>query len=143
MNEFDQFVKHELKIKNYVRYTDDFIIIHENLQYLKALLAPIRKYLSEKLKIELHPQKVTLRRYLHGVDFVGYVMLPYHIRPRTKTKKRMMRKLRIRTQEFRRGEISELSLAASLRSYLGVLSHADAYHLRKVVKDTFWFWLVE
>ncbi len=63
MNEFDQFIKHTLKVKHYARYTDDFVIVSGNCDYLKQLLIPIRLFLKEKLKLELHPNKVTIRKY--------------------------------------------------------------------------------
>jgi len=143
MNEFDQFVKHELKVKNYARYTDDFVIISDDVEYLQKILPPIRTFLEEKLLLELHPRKVEIRRCTRGIDFLGYVVLPYHTVVRTKTKKRMMRKLREQVTRFKNGRISEATLKGSLRSYLGVLSHADAHGLAQEVESLFWYWVKE
>lgn len=143
MNEFDHFIKHKLKVKKYVRYTDDFIIIDENPHYLRTLLLPIRLFLNNKLRLDLHPKKVTLRKYLRGIDFLGYVALPHHRVLRTKTRRRMFRRLKDRVRAYKRGEVHEVSLFASLCSYLGILSHANAYQLTKVMKNRFWFWLKE
>src|SRR5579859_5123331 len=63
MNEFDQFVKHKLKIKHYVRYTDDFIVVSNSLNYLKALLPKMREFLANNLTLELHPNKINVRKY--------------------------------------------------------------------------------
>ena len=60
---------------------------------------------------------------------------------RTKTKRRMIRKLRERVTAYKSGQIEEEQLLSSLRSYLGVLSHADAYDLTETLKNDFWFWL--
>ena len=63
MNVFDQFVKHDLKVKYYARYTDDFVIISDN-KIIKGTCA--NKLFTRKLKLELHPNKVTIRKYLRG-----------------------------------------------------------------------------
>ena len=78
MNEFDQFVKHVLKIKHYARYTDDFLIISENKKYLEKVLPRLQLFLLEKLKLELHPNKVTIRKHHKGIDFLGYVIFPHY-----------------------------------------------------------------
>lgn len=143
MNEFDQFIKHELKVKHYARYTDDFVIIANDKNYLKELLVPIKLFLKEKLKLELHPKKVSITKYNRGVDFLGYVVLPNHIQLRTKTKQRIFKKLKENVYRFKNGKITELTLQASLKSYLGVLSHANAYRLSEEIQNKFWFWLNE
>lgn len=63
MNEFDQFIKHKLKVKYYARYTDDFIIISANRTYLKNLIIPIQEFLMTKLCLELHPNKVLIAKH--------------------------------------------------------------------------------
>ena len=129
MNEFDQFVKHELKVRNYLRYADDFVILSESRVYLKTLVSKASALLETKLKLSLHPDKIIFRKYTWGIDFLGYVVLPYHILPRTKTKRRMFRKLR--------EKINSENFNQSLESYLGYLSHANAYILTNNLK--IWF----
>jgi RNA-directed DNA polymerase len=137
MNEFDQFVKHELRVKNYVRYTDDFAIVSDDREYLRALLEPIAKFLESKLLLELHPKKITLRPFHQGIDFLGYVTLPKYRVIRTKTKRRMFRKMERRRVEYQRGVLSKEKLEQTLRSYLGVLSHANTHQLQKEMLNNF------
>ncbi|OGI57554.1 hypothetical protein A3B85_01435 [Candidatus Nomurabacteria bacterium RIFCSPHIGHO2_02_FULL_37_13] len=143
MNVFDQFIKHDLKVKYYARYTDDFIIVSEDKNYLEKLLLPIQLFLKEKLKLELHPSKVSIRKYHQGIDFLGYVALPHHIALRTKTKKRMMWKLKNKMTDYKNKKINEATLLATFQSYLGILSHANAYKLSQEIQNKFWFWLNE
>jgi RNA-directed DNA polymerase len=143
MNEFDQFMKHELKVKNYARYTDDFVIISDDKAYLEGLLEPIGKFLKSKLHLDLHPKKITLKKHLQGVDFLGYVILPHHIKLRTKTKRKIPKKIRQRVALYKSGQINEVAMKSSLASYLGVLSHADTYEMTESVRNMFWFWLNE
>ena len=143
MNEFDQFVKHKLKIKYYARYTDDFVIISTGKIYLENVVILIQDFLKTKLYLELHPKKIFITKYNRGMDFLGYVVLPKHIRLRTKTKKRILRNLKENVSCYKRGKISETTLNSSLKSYLGVLSHANAYKLGQEIQNKFWFWLNE
>ncbi len=143
MNEFDQFVKHNLKIKHYCRYTDDFVVVSSDRQYLENLLPDIRLFLQNELKLELHPSKISIRKIRQGIDFLGYVVLSHHQLVRTNTRKRMFKKLKRRIDLFKSGQISEETLTQSLNSYLGVLSHANAYDLKQELLNKFWFWLSE
>lgn len=143
MNEFDQFVKHKLKVKHYCRYTDDFVVVSDNREYLQDLLPKIESFINENLKLKLHPEKVSIRKYQQGADFLGYVILPHHRLVRTKTRKRIFEKLKNRVKEFKNGQISEEKLKQSLNSFLGVFSHADCHDLEQELINKFWFWLSE
>ncbi len=93
MNEFDQFVRRNLKVKYYIRYADDFVILSSDREYLAHLLPQIEDYLSSHLKLELHPNKVFLSTLSGGVDFLGWSQFYNHRTLRTVTKKRMFKKL--------------------------------------------------
>jgi hypothetical protein len=135
LGEFDHFVKHKLKVKNYIRYTDDFVIVGEDKNYLEHLIEPISKFLKENLNLSLHPQKLSIRKYRQGIDFLGYVVFPYHIAVRTKTKRRIFRKLRKYLKDYKDGTLSEETLRQSMASYFGVLSHANSFRLGELLKD--------
>ncbi|MDD2646871.1 MAG: reverse transcriptase/maturase family protein [Patescibacteria group bacterium] len=141
LNEFDQFVKHELQIKKYLRYTDDFIVVANDKKYLRKILKAMKKLLEQKLFLKIHPKKIIIRKFDQGIDFLGHLLLPYYRLIKTKTKQRIMRKLRGRIKEYKNGIISEKTLEQSLQSYLGVLSHANTYKLGQYLKNQFWWWL--
>jgi len=143
MNEFDQFIKHEMKVKYYVRYTDDFAIVSSSRQYLEKLIPCITYFLDYELELKLHPKKIVIRKLRQGIDFLGYIIFPKHRLIRSKTKRRMFTKMRHRIEEYKFKKISKLTLEQSLWSYLGVLSHATAHALSDELKNQFWFWLSE
>jgi hypothetical protein len=128
-------MKHDFKIKNYARYTDDFIVISENIHYLKNLIKPIQEFLMDVLQLNLHPKKIEIRKYTNGIDFLGYIILPRHRLVRKRTKKRILRKFRKKVLLYKSGAISEKTLEQSLQSYLGILSHADAYEFSQFLKN--------
>ncbi len=137
MNVFDQFVKHECRVRNYARYTDDFVIVSSSKGELLELLPKIKEFLWDRLRLELHPKKVTIRQPHQGVDFLGYVIRPHSQVLRTKTKRRMLKKLAEQTEACNSEMLSAKSLRQTVNSYLGILSHANAYRLsEKVISDT-------
>lgn len=98
MNEFDHFVKHRLKVKYYIRYADDFVILSHNRAELERLFPQIQRFLHERLKLSLHPEKVSIKTLSSGMNFLGWVHFPDHRVLRTTTKRRMFRRLAFPTQ---------------------------------------------
>lgn len=143
MNEFDQFIKHDLKIKYYCRYTDDFLIVSSDRDYLLRLVPKIKSFLDQRLQLEIHPKKITIRKFQQGIDFLGYVVLPHYQVIRTKTRRRIFKKLSKRVGEYKSGIIADKTLEQSLQSYLGILTHANTHKLSQELKNQFWFWLKE
>lgn len=133
LNEFDQFIKHTLKIKYYLRYADDFVILSDDRGYLKRLVSEISLCLKLELALSLHENKIILRKYTQGIDFLGYILLPHIILPRTKTKRRIFQKLK--------SKIYDDNFNQSLQSYLGYLSHANSFKLTQQLKNQIWFWI--
>lgn len=118
MNEFDQHMKQTLREKYYIRYADDFVILSTDKKHLEELTLSIADFLNEKLKLTLHPDKVFIKTFASGVDFLGWVHFPHRRVIRTVTKKRMFRKLSIPDPKK---EIVD--------SYKGLLGWGDAYEL--------------
>ncbi len=132
MNELDQFIKQELKIKYYIMYADDFVILAADNKDFDQYINLIKEFLIQRLKLELHPKKVIIRKLDWGIDFLGYVVLPHYRLPRTKTKSRVFTKLR--------EKIGSENFNQSLQSYLGYLSHANTYKLTQTIQNQMWFW---
>lgn len=126
-------MKHTLKVKHYFRYADDFIFINEDPGYLKSLLVEVEQFLAEKLLLQLHPRKISIRKFNQGIDFLGYIILPHYSVVRTKTRRRMFKKLRQRKTELENGTITPESFNQSLQSYLGMLKHCDAYKVEQKI----------
>ncbi len=122
MNEFDQFVKHKLKAKYYIRYADDFVIISHDKSWLEELLPKIADFLSERLKLDIHPDKVFIKTLSSGVDFLGWVHFPTHRVLRTTTKRRMIKRIKIN------------NTPETISSYLGLLKHGNTFKLKSQVE---------
>ena len=138
LDRLDQYVKRDLRLKNYLRYTDDFILLSRDRKELERVSPLIRGFLLNDLDLDLHSAKVSFRRWHQGVDFLGYVHFPFHRVLRTKTKKRMLRKLQGRREEFETGSMEDDSrLRQTVASYLGVLSHSRNRGLAKQICRNF------
>ncbi len=117
MNELDQFVKHKLKAKYYIRYADDFVIFDTDPVHLAHMRDRLNLFLEEKLKLSLHPDKVFIKTLSSGVDFLGWVHFPDHRVLRTTTKRRMLKRLTTNYSQQTTG------------SYLGMLRWGNGYKL--------------
>src|ERR1035437_1730938 len=122
MNEFDQFIKRELKIKYYIRYADDFVILSQDKKYLETILIKMTELLENKLKLQMHPDKVFIKTIASGVDFLGWVNFPEHRVLRTSTKRRMLKNL------------EDNPKLETIQSYLGLLKHGNTQKLQKMLK---------
>ncbi len=122
MNEFDQFVKHRLKAKYYVRYADDFVFLSAARSDLAALLPTIQGFIEEKLRLALHPDKVSIATFAGGIDFLGWVHFADHRVLRSATKRRMLRNLADDASEAR------------VASYRGMLAHGNAGKLAATIR---------
>lgn len=121
MNKFDQFIKHKLKMKYYIRYSDDFIILSEEKDVLEKQIPIIQNFLSRELKLELHPDKIYIKTLSSGIDFLGWVNFANYRVLRTATKRRMFRKI----NENLKSEI--------ITSYLGLLKHGNTNKLKRKI----------
>lgn len=118
MNEFDQFVKHTLKAKRYVRYADDFVFLSHDRRWIEALIPQIADFLETRLALSLHPHKVSISTFASGVDFLGWIHFPDHRVLRTSTKRRMIKRVHCLESD-----------SPTVRSYRGMLSHGNARKL--------------
>lgn len=121
MNEFDQYVKHRLRQKYYIRYADDFVIMSQSKEELKHTLVQIGYFLEDNLRLKLHPDKIFIKTLVSGVDFLGWVHFPNYRVLRMVTKRRMMRNLKSKPKK------------ATIQSYLGMLSHGNTFKIQNKI----------
>ena len=126
LHELDCFMNHTLKVHWYIGYADDGVVLLPSKKLLEELIKPIEDFLHTSLALELHPRKLTIRKLTWGIDFLGYIVLPHYILPRTKTKRRLLKRIRAVGHSQ--------SAYQMVQSYLGYLSHAQAYRLQTLVK---------
>ncbi len=138
MNKFDQFVKHRLKAKGYIRYSDDFVLLSENKKWLENQIMPIKQFLSAGLKLELHPDKISVSTVPSGVDFLGMVNFASYRILRTKTKKRMLKKVKKKFEGIRNETLTLESFNQMIQSYSGMLEHCNGRYIKdkisKIIK---------
>lgn len=130
LNELDQFVKHKLKIKYYLRYVDDFVILSSDKDQLKIWRDEISKFLKEKLELKLHPKKQILQTVDKGINFVGFLVKPEY----TIIRKRIVSSFKEKLKYFNQTkdlEVEPPKMLAVINSYYGQFNHAKTFSLRK------------
>jgi hypothetical protein len=140
MNALDQYVKHVLKCRFYVRYVDDFILLSESTTELQNWLEAIELFLFNDLELSINQQATKIDRISNGVDFVGFIIRPFYTLCRRRVIgncKRALKKYRdllVIDEENATGYKYDYTcldkLLSTMNSYLGHFKHAKT---RKVV----------
>ena len=149
LDRLDQFVKHTLKCRWYLRYVDDFVMLDSDRQCLEQWHAQTESFLQERLKLNLNPKRYRLRRVSEGVDFLGYIVRPDYVLSR----KRVVNNLKAKLRDYEKKLVSERNgvrtvrydpeivkgMFQSFNSYLAHFGHADSYRLIANIFETFSF----
>lgn len=136
LNSLDQFVKHTLKARYYLRYMDDFILIHKSPTQLSKWKKQIDIFLKEELKLRLHPKKSIQQSIYKGVNFAGFVVKPHSHLIRRRTVGNLKKKIWQfnslpfpQNDEIFEGQLTQI--LAVINSYYGQFAYANTYNLRK------------
>ena len=132
LNPFDHFVKNTLRVKNYVRYVDDFALFSDSREFLQDARQAIEENLAT-LRLKIHPVKSQLFETRHGANFLGFRVLPDRIRVRTENLRRARRRLRRLHAEYAIGKLSLKELTQSLQGWEAHLKHGDTWQLRQQI----------
>ena len=134
MHSFDAHVTKELGLQCYGRYVDDFIIVHQNKDYLKSLIPQLSNFLLSTLQLTLHPQKIYLQHYSKGVKFLGTVIKPNRIYIANRIKGNFYNAIEKQNkiiQDHKPTKDDKAAFLSSMNSYLGIMKHYKSYKLRK------------
>jgi len=137
LNELDQYIKHQLKCRHYVRYADDFILCHSNKKQLQQWQNTIALFIEQKLALSLK-KDIILQPLSQGANFLGYIIKPYYKLVRKRVLGNLHEKLMCLYAQLTPYKKSQLDckpevlqkLRAVLNSYWGHFSHGDTYTLK-------------
>jgi len=127
MNELDQYLKHEWRIKPYVRYCDDFVTFSDDKGFLNEVATATKEFCANRLNLSL--SICDLFPVSQGLDFLGYRHFPGYILLRKRTSKRVKKRLVLLPKLLEMGRISLDSYRSSLASTHGWLKWANSHHL--------------
>ena len=119
LDALDQFSKHQVRARHYVRYVDDFILLHESAEWLTQAKADIEAFLPNRLNAHLNPTKTILQPVDRGIDFVGHVIKTWSRRTRARSVSESIRKAR---------QTPAADLLEVANSYYGLLRQAQHSH---------------
>ena len=147
LDRLDQFVKHDLKAERYLRYVDDFVLVHHDRAQLETWLSRITDFLRTELRLALKADQ-RLAPLTDGIDFLGYVVRPTHTLVRRRVVAHCRAKLATwERRNVRNGAVTKKREAleqvhAIYVSYAGHFRHAHSWRLRQRIYDRF-PWLVD
>ena len=128
LNEVDQYIKHELKIKYYARYLDDSVLIVQTKKEAKEALKKIEKFLKEKLELKLN-DKTQIFKGKQGVNFCGYKINEYRLKIRDKGKRKLKNKIKKLKNKVKEGKMNSHEAKKYLAGHIGYIKWANVYNL--------------
>lgn len=138
LHELDLFAKHQLRAKHWVRYMDDFIIIHHDKQQLHQWRKEIEWFLHCNLRLKTNSKTQVFPigvKQGRAVDFLGFRIYSSHRLLRKCSVKRIKTKLKKFHKLYAAGEMDMATINPKVQSWLGHASHANTYGLRKAILE--------
>lgn len=136
LNELDQYIKHELKLKYYVRYMDDFVVFGNNKPLLKQVEKDIISFCRNNLQLQLH-LKGGIKEYTEGLGFLGFKIYRKHKRLKGVCLNRYLQKYKLRQKELSGGKISESNMQQSIDSWQNHILFADTFGLQHFLRNKY------
>lgn len=130
LNPLDQFVKHQLKARGYVRYVDDFLLFADDKATLHTWRDEIIGFLAG-LRLTIHEQRAQPKPVAHGIPFLGFTIYPDHRRLKRSKGIAYRRHLKTLWQQYQSGEITRKDGRASVMAWVGHVQHGDTWGLRR------------
>lgn len=137
LNELDQFVKQELKAPYYIRYVDDFVILHHSTVELEKSLQRIICFLRENLALRLHPTKSRIIPLRSGTEFLGFKIFLHHKLIKLKNKRSFHRTFQEKCEEYFCEGLSYDSLYDFMEGWIAYAKNADTYAMRQQLISLF------
>jgi len=136
LNEFDQYVKRELHIRNSVRYVDDGKMLHQSRTYLEDCWCLAEKFLKERLALTLNPNKTTITNVYDTIYFLGSALKPYRRHARNETVERFKKYIEDANINLAEGTVAPKHVLSNINSRLGYFSHFDEWRMiHKALED--------
>jgi len=135
LNELDNFVKNTLQVKYYIRYVDDFVILHHSLELLRQYMKKIDTYLTENLELELHPNKTKIISSHKGIEFLGMKIFPHHKLLKGKNLRKFYRKLDVFYADYDLESVNYDLIYDSLEGWSAYAKNANTYKLKKRIME--------
>jgi len=139
LDEMDRMIKEKYKIKSYIRYMDDFILIHNDKEYLERIIYRIKELLDTKYYLELNP-KTRIYKLNENIEFLGFKFRLCNygkiiMRLDSRKKRTMIKKIKIIKSDYLNKTISKESYDSSIASYLGYVKKGCNYLFEERIKE--------
>lgn len=133
LNKLDQYVKQKLKAKYYIRYVDDFVILHQSKIQLNNYKKKINQFLKEKLELKLHPFKSQIMKLEKGIPFLGFRIFYYHKLLVKKNMRKFEKKIELMKKEYKLKKIEREKVIEKYEGWIAYASHANTHKYRKQI----------
>ena len=131
LNELDQFIKKEINVKCYIRYVDDFVILHHSKQKLENYKSTIQQFLQKNLRLEMHLNKCKIIPLNQGVNFLGFKVFYYHKTVLKRNLQKVSKRLGELMMEYKDKLRDAQEVMRVIEGWNGYAKHGNTYNLRR------------
>ncbi len=140
--QLDHFIVHDLKIKHFIRYMDDFIFIHPNPQYLKEVRDKVIGILEKKYFLKVNQKKTKIVREKEGFSFLGYTFQVVNkktiLKVNRQTTQKIIKSIKKRKYEFQKGYISYEQAFSSISTFKYSFKYGNSMRIQNAI-EKYWF----
>ena len=136
LNELDYYIKHRLKARYYIRYVDDFLILHTSRGKLQEWKEKIDTFLREKIKIELHPEKSKIISLGRPIPFMGLKIFYHHKLLKGFNRRNVQKRVHKLHQKYEDKVITYDKIYEVMQGTLAYMKHANTYRLQMKMLQT-------
>lgn len=129
LHELDEYCKYTLRERFYVRYMDDFVILHHDKQHLHKIREQIEWFLATELKLKTnHKTQVFPIAGARGrsLDFLGYKIWPTHRKLRKDSIKRFKKRLKKMQRQYADGTKTLPEIRQRIMTFIAHAGHANS-----------------
>ncbi len=135
LDKLDHLIKDKLRVKYYVRYMDDFVLLLNNKEEAKQILKEITEFLEKKLDLELNKKTRYYPNKL-GIDFCGYKIYDTHIKIRKRSIVKIKRKIKVWNNLYAQDKLDFHNFLLCFNSFKGHIKHGNCYNLYNKLVST-------
>lgn len=135
LDKLDHFCKHQLRIRHYIRYMDDVIILAHDKETANGWKEKIAVFLQEQLRLDLNKKTAVIP--IDRIEFVGYIVTAKSLKLRKQTTRRIKSAFRGICGKYFAKEMSRKEFDRRVASYKGMIQYCEADNLRKRLNEIY------
>lgn len=141
LSNLQHFIRHNLKLR-YINYMDDYVIMHNDIDYLKKCLKIIEEKLNKEYKLQINLHKTMITKSSVGVNFLGYKFSVKNkktiVRLSSSAKSNIKKGIKRTKYLYKNNIIALKSMFSSIETYKNSYKYVNKKYIKELIE---YYWL--